>query len=143
MEAAIVESHRSERSLILTGLEMFDRIDGELVGSRDQMQLYKGKKQFSIREQLAEVPTTVVPGAMQDAVLAFVAQLLGFDTSVFDPASSLAIYGLDSLSAVSCQYWFHRELSIDVAVTAVLNACINLGTDQASLFEVTFIVVYI
>ncbi|MCJ1283507.1 hypothetical protein MMC26_002837 [Xylographa opegraphella] len=142
MEAAIVESHRSERSLILTGLEMFDRIDGKLVGSQDQTQLYwtelpefgflqhhslssaagKGEKQLSVREQLADIPTKDVHAAMQDAFLTFVAQLLGFDESVFNPASSLAIYGLDSLSAVSCQYWFHRELSIDVAVSAVLNA---------------------
>ena len=130
MEAAIVESHRSERSLILTGLEMFDRVDGKLVGSQDQTQLYwtelpefgflqhhslssttgKGETQLSIREQLAGIPAKNVPAAMQDAFLAFVAQLLGFDASLFNPASSLAIYGLDSLSAVSCQYWFHRGM---------------------------------
>ncbi|MCJ1377592.1 hypothetical protein MMC17_000687 [Xylographa soralifera] len=130
MEAAIVESHRSERSLILTGLEMFDRVDGKLVGSQDQTQLYwtelpefgflqhhslssttgKGEKQLSIREQLAGIPTKDVPMAMQDIFLTFVAQLLGFDVAVFNPASSLAVYGLDSLSAVSCQYWFHRGM---------------------------------
>jgi len=142
MEAAIVESWRSERSLILTGLEMFERVDGKLVGSQDQTQLYwtelpefgflqhhslsdttdKGQKQLTIREQLAGIPIQDVPVVMQDAFLSFVAQLLGFDVSAFNPASSLAIYGLDSLSAVSCQYWFHRELLIDVAVSAVLNA---------------------
>ncbi|MCJ1388250.1 hypothetical protein MMC18_001095 [Xylographa bjoerkii] len=142
MEAAVVESQCSDRSLILTGLEMFDRIDGKLVGSQDQTQLYwtelpefgflqhhslssttaNAEKQLSIGERLAGIPAKDVPVAMQDAFLAFVAQLLGFDASVFNSASSLAIYGLDSLSAVSCQYWFHRELSIDVAVSAVLNA---------------------
>ena len=130
MEAAIVESYRSERSLILTGLEMFDRVDGKLVGSQDQTQLYwtdvpefgflqhhslssvtgKGDQQISIREKLARITGTEIPAAIQGAFLDFVAQLLGFDATVINPASSLAVYGLDSLSAVSCQYWFYRGM---------------------------------
>ncbi|KAL9119068.1 MAG: hypothetical protein Q9187_004377 [Circinaria calcarea] len=133
MEAAVMESHRtSERSLILTGLQMYERVDGKLVGSQDQTQLYwtelpefghlqshrlssvKGEKcnsQLSLREQIQGLNKGDTHGTVTEAFLAFLSQLLGFESSIFNPGSSLAVYGLDSLSAVSCQYWFYRGLS--------------------------------
>lgn len=36
--AAVLESCHSDRLLILTGLKVFDRVDGRLVGSKDQTQ---------------------------------------------------------------------------------------------------------
>ncbi|MCJ1473023.1 hypothetical protein MMC13_001672 [Lambiella insularis] len=91
MEAAVVESHRSERSLIVTGLEMFHRIDGKLIGSQDQTQLYwtevpefgflqhhslssmdaKSEVQLSIRDQLATLTGKEAPAALQEAFLGF------------------------------------------------------------------------
>ena len=130
MEAAVLESHRSERSLIVTGLEMFERIDGKLMGSQDQAQLYwtelpefshlqahrlsdakegHGPK-LSLREQLQNCCEKEAHAVLLEAFLAFLSQLLGFSSESFSPASSLAMYGLDSLSAVSCQYWFYRGM---------------------------------
>lgn len=128
MEAAVLESHRSERSLIVTGLEMFERVDGKLVGSQDQTQLYwtelpefshlqshrfgdakeRSDEKLSLREQLRDSDKMDPRVVLLEAFLAFLSQLLGFSSESFNPAVSLAMYGLDSLSAVSCQYWFYR-----------------------------------
>ena len=131
MEAAVLESRRTERWLLLTGLEMFERVDGKLVGSQDQTQLYwtelpefghlqthrlsngggTSDGQMSLRERLVALngeDREKVHKALLDAFLEFFAKLLGFDTEMFNPGSSLFSYGLDSLSAVSCQYWFYR-----------------------------------
>ena len=130
MEAAILESHRSERSLIVTGLEMFERVDGKLMGSQDQTQLYwtelpefshlqshrlsdaedKLDTKLSLCEQLRNSNGKDAHAVLLEAFLAFLAQLLGFNSGSFNPALALAMYGLDSLSAVSCQYWFYRGL---------------------------------
>lgn len=133
MEAAVMESHRtSDRSLILTGLEMYERVDGKLLGSQDQTQLYwtevpefshlqshrlssakggKGDSQLSLRKRLQGLNKGGAHGIAMEAFLAFLSQLLGFESSTFNPGSPLAVYGLDSLSAVSCQYWFYRGQS--------------------------------
>lgn len=128
MEAAVLESPRSERSLIVTGLEMFERVDGKLVGSQDQTQLYwtelpefshlqshrlsdakeKIDEKLSLREQLQKCDKKNAHTVLLEAFLTFLTQLLGFSSESFNPALSLAMYGLDSLSAVSCQYWFYR-----------------------------------
>lgn len=132
MEAAVLESYRSERSLIVTGLEMFERVDGKLMGSQDQTQLYwtelpefshlqshrlsdateKPDVKLSLREQLQEGNDKDAHAVLLEAFLAFLTQLLGFSSESFNPALSLAMYGLDSLSAVSCQYWFYRGVLI-------------------------------
>ena len=133
MEAAVIESHRaSDRSLILTGLEMYERVDGKLVGFQDQTQLYwtevpefshlqshklsntkggKGDSKLGLRERIQGLNKGGAHGVAMEAFLAFLSQLLGFGSSTFSPGSPLAVYGLDSLSAVSCQYWFYRGLS--------------------------------
>ena len=130
MEAAVLESRHSDRFLILTGLEMFDRVDGKLVGSRDQVQLFwtelpefgflqnhklgdtevsPNDAKLSLREKVLSLPDKEAQNLLQAAFIAFLSQLLGFDAGKLDPSSSLAAYGLDSLSAVSCQYWIHRS----------------------------------
>ena len=43
-----------------------------------------------------------------DAFLAFLSNLIGRRKDNFDTTTALALYGIDSLSGVSCQYWFHR-----------------------------------
>ncbi len=131
MEAAVLESRHSDRSLILTGLEMFDRVDGKLVGSRDQVQLFwtelpefgflqnhkvgdietePDDAKLSIREEVLSLPDKEAQTLLQTAFVGFLSQLLGFDAGKLDSSSSLAAYGLDSLSAVSCQYWIHRSI---------------------------------
>jgi hypothetical protein len=132
MEAAVLESRHSDRSLILTGLHMFDRVDGPLVGSRDQMQLFwtelpefgflqthrlsdpetgAENKKLSLRDRALGLPEEEAQTQLETAFIEFLSQLLGFATSKFQPTSTLRAYGLDSLSAVSCQYWLHRSTS--------------------------------
>ncbi len=132
MEAAVIESRHSERSMILTGLEMFERVDGKLVGSIDQQQLYwtelpefgflqshrlsSGKEGASTKagllEQVRKLNERDAKAALLVAFFAFLSELLGFPNTTFDATSSLSMYGLDSLSAVSCQYWFHKGQSL-------------------------------
>ena len=118
----------SDRSLIVTGLEMFERVDGKLVGSQDQTQLYwtdlpefghlqshslseaknKSERQLGLQERIRSLDEEEARIALLSAFLDFLSQLLGFATTTFNPISSLDMCGLDSLSAVSCQYWFHK-----------------------------------
>ena len=42
------------------------------------------------------------------AFLNFLSQLLGFGVDTFDPSQALNMYGIDSLSGLSCQFWFHK-----------------------------------
>ena len=129
MEAAITESHcHSDRSVMVTGLEMFERIDGKLVGSQDQTQLYwtdlaefghlqshslseatnKPDRQLSLQELIQTLNEEEARIALLETFLDFLSKLLGFATSTFNSSSPLSMCGLDSLSAVSCQYWFYK-----------------------------------
>ena len=130
LEAAVLESSNLNRSLLLTGLEMFERVDGKIVGNQDQMQLYwtelpefshlqshrtsgtsgKGAGDLGLRESLGKVSDGEWAGMLSERFLGFLATLLGFAKESFDGKARLGAYGLDSLSAVSCQYWFHRGL---------------------------------
>ena len=126
MEAAIVESHRPDRALIVTGLEIFERVDGKLIGSQDQTQLYwtevpefgflqshrlssvKGElnaQSHSLRERMQMLDEKQAIAIGLEAFTGFLEQLLGFESKRFNPSERLAMYGLDSLSGVSCQYW--------------------------------------
>ncbi len=127
--AAVLESRRFERSLIVTGLEMFERVDGKIVGRADplywtevpefgHLSTYRlsitgrdSEKEKSLKERVeaaegAEGKKEVV----LDAFKTFLSTLLGFPASTFIESSPLTQYGLDSLSAVSCQYWLHRGM---------------------------------
>lgn len=134
MEAAILESPRRDRSLILTGLNMFKReADGSLTGRTEpifwtdwpefgHLQQYmfptasggSNANKASLKDQVATIrpkgDTERMRNAIQNAFLTFLSQLLGFGVEAFDPSQAMKMYGLDSLSGVSCQYWFHRGM---------------------------------
>jgi hypothetical protein len=134
MEAAIYESHDSQstRSFILTGLESFEQVNGEFLGSKDQTMLYwtelpefgflhsyrktprgeagRKKQALSLKEQALTMSEADARAALLGNFLAFLAGLVGFPIDTFNSGSPLASYGLDSLSAVSCQHWFHRGM---------------------------------
>ena len=132
MEAAVLESPRRDRSLTVTGLNMFEReADGSLSGHNEpviwtdwpefgHLQQYKlrtGRSESdlnkaSLKDQVAAMRHKEDPEQMKDiirnAFLTFMSQLLGFAVDAFDTSQSLNMHGIDSLSGVSCQYWFHR-----------------------------------
>lgn len=127
MEAAILESPRRDRSLIVTGLDMFERVDGKIVDRPDQiywtelpefghLQVHrrsnlveKGETKISLREKLRGTNGEVIAqNELRDVFISFLSRLLEFGAFNFSDTSELEMYGLDSLSAVSCQYWFFR-----------------------------------
>lgn len=132
MEAAILESPRRDRSLIVTGLNMFEReADGSLAGRTEplfwtdwpefwHLQRYKlstvvGGSESSeapLKDQIAVLhhqgDMDQIRDTIRKAFLTFLSQLLGFGVDAFDPSQALTMYGIDSLSGVSCQYWFHK-----------------------------------
>lgn len=132
MEAAILESPRRDRSLVLTGLNMFEReADGSLAGQTEplfwtdwpefgHLQQYKlpaavdgsSASKAPLKDQVAAMrhkgETEQMRDAVRNAFLTFLSQLLGFGADAFDPSLALMMYGIDSLSGVSCQYWFHK-----------------------------------
>ena len=132
MEAAVLESPCRNRSLIVTGLNVFEReADGSLSGRTEpvmwtdwpefgHLQQYKLRtgssesdlNKASLKDQVAAMRHKGVPEKMKDiirnAFLTFLSQLLGFGVEAFDTSQALNMHGIDSLSGVSCQYWFHR-----------------------------------
>lgn len=127
--AAVRESRRFERSLIVTGLEMFERVDGKIAGRGDplywtevpefgHLSTYKlsntgkgSEKEKTLREKVkAAEGEEEKKQVVLEAFITFLSSLLGFPKSTFIESSPLAQYGLDSLSAVSCQYWLHRGM---------------------------------
>ena len=132
MEAAVLESSRRDRSLILTGLNMFEREpDGSLSG-RTEPVMWTDWPEFGHLQQ-HKLPTTrnrddiekaslkirvaamrhgsdreQLKSVIRDAFLTFLSQLLGFGVDAFDTSQALKMHGIDSLSGVSCQYWFHK-----------------------------------
>ena len=132
MEAAILESSRRDRSLILTGLNMFEReADGSLSGRTEpvmwtdwpefghllQHKLPKLRnrdenERASLKIRVAAIrqggDKEQLKSVIRDAFLTFLSQLLGFGVDAFDTSQALNRHGIDSLSGVSCQYWFHK-----------------------------------
>ena len=130
MEAAIHESPRRDRSLIVTGLEMFEReADGSLAGHTEplfwtelpefeHLQRWKAGDRASdgagrsdrttLRDKLRHLDKEGMTKAVTESFLAFLSRLLGFGADTFDPQQMLTMYGMDSLNGVACQYWFHK-----------------------------------
>ena len=132
MEAALLESPRRDRSLILTGLNMFEReADGSLSGHTEpvmwtdwpefgHLQQYKlpttrhrdENEKASLKTRVAAIrlggDKEQLKCVVRGAFLTFLSQLLGFDVDAFDTLQALSRHGIDSLSGVSCQYWFHK-----------------------------------
>lgn len=150
MEAAVLESSNSHgRSLIVTGLEIFEREkDGSLAGRTEplfwtelpefgHLQSYKvtdettqsesHDQQIPIKEQLMHFcksrDTRGMRDLVLDAFLVFLSRSMGFAVDAFDPQQALAMYAVDSLTGVDCQYWFHQgnhRISLYVLVSSLL-----------------------
>ena len=130
MEAAIHESPRRDCSLIVTGLEMFEReADGSIAGHTEplfwtelpefgHLQRYKAGDRVldgagrgdkaTLRDKLGRLDKEGMKKAVTESFLEFLSRLLGFGADTFDPQQMLTMYGMDSLNGVACQYWFHK-----------------------------------
>lgn len=67
---------------------------------------------MSLREHLKEQDGEPAHKSLLQAFLVCLSNILGYDVGDLDPASSLASYGIDSLNAVSCRYWFFKGNSL-------------------------------
>lgn len=126
IEAAVLESQNGDRSLISTGLEVFETLDDVIQCTPDQNQLFwtewpefgllfdhkfrttEAVKAISLREQLWGKHSDEIHKDLLQAFGLCISSVLGYDVASLDPGLSLASYGVDSLNAISCRYWFFQ-----------------------------------
>jgi len=129
VEAAILESYASDRSLIVTGLQRFQNINGEIRSDRDQTQIFwsdwaefsclfdyertntDGQRVESLLEQIKEASDSEQLIILYLAFSKCLGNVLGRDSISFTPETSIAACGLDSLNTVACRYWFFKGMT--------------------------------
>ena len=127
MEAAIFESGHSDRSLLSVGFKMFETLDGVVQSTPEENQLFWTEspefgflldhrlsasgmtRSMSLLEQIQSQGDEAAYDTLLQGFLLCLNNVLGYAIANLDPASSLASYGLDSLNAVSCRYWFFKR----------------------------------
>ncbi|PLB45025.1 putative polyketide synthase [Aspergillus steynii IBT 23096] len=140
VETAVQASQYSDRSLLPVGFDMFQSLDGAIQRREDQRQLFWAETAefgFLFDHKVQEEDNAVVcslrdqllggnPGqgleALLKAFLAFLGSILGYEADSLDPSRPMASFGLDSLNAVTCRFWFFQELAVDVPLFQVLGA---------------------
>ncbi|KAF3916181.1 hypothetical protein AA313_de0206060 [Arthrobotrys entomopaga] len=139
MEAAVLPHVQRTTPLLSTGFEMFEKINDKIQAKEWQTQLFwtdypdfgflfshtldlQGSKDsdISLLEQLRSQDGLTAHNTLLAAFSKTLASMLGYDLAAIDPTTALAAYGLDSLSAVTCRYWFFKETSVDVPVFDIL-----------------------
>lgn len=114
------------------GFEMFETVDGKVQCRDDQNQLFWTEtaefgflfdhrpgishisQSASLRDRVGSSGSADGQNILLLEFLVFLGHTLGYEVSVLDASLPLATYGLDSLNAVACRFWFFKELSIDV-----------------------------
>ncbi|EPS39320.1 hypothetical protein H072_6929 [Dactylellina haptotyla CBS 200.50] len=139
MEAAVLPYVQRTTPLLSTGFEMFEKINDQIKAKEWQTQLFWAEypdfgflfshqldlagsrdADISLLEQIQSQDGTTAHATLLKAFSKALAAMLGYEVSAIDPTSALATYGLDSLSAVTCRYWFFKETSVDVPVFDIL-----------------------
>ncbi|EWC44095.1 hypothetical protein DRE_07230 [Drechslerella stenobrocha 248] len=139
MEAAVLPYVQHHTPLLSTGFEMLERVNDQVKTKEWQTQLFwaeypdfgflfshrldlgsSNDVNVSLLEQLQSQDSPTAHATLLTAFSKTLASMLGYDISAIDPTSALAAYGLDSLSAVTCRYWFFKETSVDVPVFDIL-----------------------
>ena len=76
---------------------------------------------ISLRQRISSMTNKDLRfSAILNAFIEFFSDLQGFDKASIDQKGSIWSYGLDSLSAVSCQFWFHRGMCIKAKLASSL-----------------------
>ncbi|KAF3910565.1 hypothetical protein ABW21_db0202227 [Orbilia brochopaga] len=139
MEAAVLPYAQRNLPLLSTGFEMFEKINDQVKAKEWQTQLFwaeypdfgflfshsldqAGSKDanISLLEQLQSQDGPTAHATLLTTFSKTLASMLGYEVSAIDATAALAAYGLDSLSAVTCRYWFFKETSVDVPVFDIL-----------------------
>ena len=130
MDAAVIESHRRGRALIGTGIQPLEAINGVVKSHSDGAQVCwaqwpefgslihhglddsRNTRQTTLREGLkAESPETALP-ALTTAFCEALSTILGYEDSTIDTSKPLTAFGLDSLNAISCRFWFSKGMQL-------------------------------
>ena len=127
MDSAIISSASpSCPSLMGMGLEMFETVDGVIQKTASQSQAFwtdmpefgtlmshvstgAESESRSLKEQLQSATEQEACQILSDAFSKCLATLMGYPVDKLDLDSSIAAYGLDSLNAMSCRYWFFQR----------------------------------
>ncbi|KAK6359052.1 hypothetical protein TWF696_000222 [Orbilia brochopaga] len=139
MEAAVLPYAQQNLPLLSTGFEMFEKINNQIKTKEWQTQLFwaeypdfgflfshsldlagSNDVNISLLEQLQSQDGPTAHATLLSAFSKTLASMLGYEISAIDPTAALAAYGLDSLSAVTCRYWFFKETTVDVPVFDIL-----------------------
>lgn len=126
-EAAVLESRSSRRTLMVTGFEMFKKLDGIVQSSPEQNQIFWADwpefgglfdhqpsiaacaTSLTLLQRLEVLEADRVHDALCCEFASCLGTVLGAEPSNFDLTAPLASYGLDSLNAVACRYWFFKR----------------------------------
>jgi amino acid adenylation domain-containing protein len=138
MESAILSSASPAcPSLLGMGLEMFETVDGVIQKTASQSQAFwTDMPEFgtlmshvatgvqsetrSLKERLQSSTEQEACQILSEAFSECLATLMGYPVDKLDLDSSIAAYGLDSLNAMSCRYWFFQQIGVDVPVFDIL-----------------------
>jgi amino acid adenylation domain-containing protein len=77
---------------------------------------------LSIQERMQEANEEEALHVLLEAFTESLSALMGYAANAIDPESSIAAYGLDSLNAMSCRYWFFQNIGTDVPVFDILGS---------------------
>lgn len=141
VEAAVHESKHQDRYLLVTGFETFPAAKASAKTKTTQGQVFwEGFPEFShlfehepkrsddsdaavpLVQRLAMVDEPTAHDLLCTAFLGFLSGLLGYPVSKLDPTQAIAAYGVDSLNAVACRFWFFQQLGLDVPIFDVLGS---------------------
>jgi malonyl CoA-acyl carrier protein transacylase len=140
IEAAVHESRHQQRQVLVTGLSMFSRSGSAAeIETAESQVFWKSFPEFShLFGHSAARATDSVSASLvhelsnmdkQDAqvllcskFIEFLSHILGYPSNQFDTSRGIAAYGADSLVAVSCRFWFHQRIDLNVTVFEIIGA---------------------
>ena len=133
--AAVLNSYSRERSLLVTGFQMYDSINGRIEAPSPDQIFWGTWPEFgflfshlisdtseaqstSLIDDLTTSTNTAAASILLKAFVLGVSTILGYDAERLDPTNPLSAYGLDSLNAVACRYWFFRRKLLNLLMKA-------------------------
>jgi NADPH:quinone reductase-like Zn-dependent oxidoreductase len=126
VEAAVYESQHSQRHLLVTGFDMFATVNNVIQATPEQNLIFWAnsaefshffdhrasdechKAEASLLDQIRSSDDETAHAKLRTAFLQFLAGVLGYSAEKLDSWQPIAAYGVDSLNAVACRFWFHK-----------------------------------
>jgi hypothetical protein len=130
VEAGILESYSSDKSILGTGLERFRNIDGVVKARPEQNQIFwsdwpefgyffdyteselTNTRAKTLLEKIQDSSDAEQHLLLYGAFSECLSNVLGRNMAGLDPDMSIAAFGLDSLNTITCRYWFFKSKCI-------------------------------